>query len=65
MNGSELRRLREQMGLTQGQLAEEVGVHKNTVARWERDELSIRESTARLLEYVARERPGSKNGRQA
>jgi len=31
----QLRTLREQAGLTQGQLAERVGVHRNTVYNWE------------------------------
>ena len=53
MDGQEVRQIREKLGLTQEQLAREVGVHKNTVARWERNELSIRETTARLLQFVA------------
>jgi transcriptional regulator with XRE-family HTH domain len=59
MNGQQVREIRERLGFTQEQLAREVGVHKNTVARWERNELSIRESTVRLLQFVvmnARER---------
>jgi putative transcriptional regulator len=58
MKGEQVRRIRTQLGFTQEELAKQVGVHKNTVARWERDELSIRESTARLLQFVARDRPG-------
>jgi transcriptional regulator with XRE-family HTH domain len=53
MNGQEVREIRDKLGFTQEQLAREVGVHKNTVARWERNELAIRESTARLLAFVA------------
>ena len=52
MNGQEVRAIRDKLGFTQEQLAREVGVHKNTVARWERNELAIRESTARLLAFV-------------
>jgi DNA-binding transcriptional regulator YiaG len=52
MKGEQVRQIRAQLGLTQEQLAEQVGVHKNTVARWERDELSIREMTARLLRLL-------------
>ncbi len=55
MTGTELRNLRQQMQLTQQELADRIGVHKNTVARWERDELSMRSSMARLLEYLIRE----------
>ena len=52
MDGQEVREIREKLGFTQAQLSREVGVHKNTVARWERNELSIRETTARLLQFV-------------
>jgi putative transcriptional regulator len=55
MIGADVRKIRERLGLTQEQLAARVGVHKNTVARWERDELSVRETTARLLQFLVRE----------
>lgn len=35
MSGEELRRRREALNLTQPQLAVEVGVHPNTIWRWE------------------------------
>ena len=38
---------------TQSQLAEAVGVTWNTIARWERGEIPIRESMARLIRLVA------------
>jgi transcriptional regulator with XRE-family HTH domain len=38
MTGNELRQRREQMMLTQVELAQRLGVAANTVARWERDE---------------------------
>lgn len=41
MRGQELKDWRTKAGLTQAQLAEELGVTSNTVARWERDEMSI------------------------
>lgn len=41
MTGNELRSWRTKAGLTQAQLAEQLGVTSNTVARWERDEMSI------------------------
>ena len=53
MSGQEVRDIREQLGFTQEQLAHAVGVHKNTVARWERNELTVRESTAKLIAFVA------------
>ena len=62
MSGQDVREIREKLGYTQEQLARAVGVHKNTVARWERNELSIRESTAKLLAFVS---DGASQGRQA
>ena len=41
MTGSELRRIRKRLGLTQVQLAERLGVTGNTVARQERGEVRI------------------------
>lgn len=53
MTGEEVRRLRRQLGLTQAELAERVGVTANSVARWERDEMRVREPAARLLRLLA------------
>ena len=52
MNGKELRTIRDKHGWTQVQLAEKLGVTPNTVARWERDEVGIREPMARLIQSV-------------
>lgn len=38
--GERIRRLRKKAGLTQEQLAEAVGVHENSVSRWENNELT-------------------------
>jgi DNA-binding transcriptional regulator YiaG len=35
MTGDEIRRLRERLGLSQEQLAKKLGVHRNTVIKWE------------------------------
>lgn len=58
MTGEELRRIRKRLGLTQQQLAERLAVHSNSVARWERDEMPIRELTARLVRLLAKMPPG-------
>lgn len=61
MKGEELRRLRRQLGLTQVEMAERLGVAANTVARWERNEMSINEPAARLARFlVETERPKGK-----
>lgn len=52
MDGKELRKRRDQMNLTQVELAEELGVKSNTVARYERDELAIPEPVARLTVLI-------------
>ncbi len=64
MTGDEVRRLRQRLGLTQAQLAERIGVHQNSLARWERGELGIRESAARLMRILAeRTPPAPRKGR--
>ena len=41
MTGKQLRDARRYLNLTQEELACELGIHKNTIARMERDELAI------------------------
>jgi transcriptional regulator with XRE-family HTH domain len=52
----ELQHIRAELGLTQGQLAEEVGVHRVSVTRWETGERAIPEPTARLIEKIRSEK---------
>ena len=54
MEPRELRRARAGLGLTQAQLAERLGVTKNTVARWEVGIRGIPEPTARLIGLIAK-----------
>ena len=56
MKGQELRRLRKRMALTQEQLAKKIGVTENTVARWERNEVSISEPATKLVKILAGEK---------
>jgi len=49
MAGKQLRVIRKHLKWTQVQMAEAVGVTSNTVARWERGEVPIREPMARLI----------------
>jgi DNA-binding transcriptional regulator YiaG len=53
MTGPQLRKIRDTLGLTQRQLADRLGVHWNSVARWERDEVRIAEPVARLVRMLA------------
>ena len=60
MTGKEVKQARRTLGLTQRAFAERVGVVANTVARWERDELTVGTTAAiliRLLAQPARKRP--------
>jgi len=52
MIGQEIRAVRKRLGLSQSLFAELVGVQRNTVARWERGELTIGEPAARLIKII-------------
>ena len=49
MKGKELRKIRRYLGLTQVEMAKRLGVTSNSLARWERDEVPIREVMARFI----------------
>jgi DNA-binding transcriptional regulator YiaG len=56
MSGAELRAIRHQLGLTLQGFAPQLGIHWNTLARFERDEINISgpvEKLARLLLELA------------
>lgn len=53
MRGRELQGIRKRLGWSQAQLAEEVGVASNSIARQERGEMAIRECLARLIRLIA------------
>ena len=53
MRGKELQKIRTRLKWTQVELAEAVGIASNTLARYERDEISIPEPTARLIKTIA------------
>ncbi len=48
-------KIREKLKWTQARLADAVGVSRNTVARWERDEVGIGEPAARLVHRILAE----------
>ena len=58
MKGVYLRQLRHRLDLSQVALAKELGVHSNTIARYERDELRISEPVARLMRLICKEKLG-------
>jgi DNA-binding transcriptional regulator YiaG len=53
--GVQLKTLRAELGLTQPQLGEKLGVARNTVTRWEMGIRSIPEPVVRLLEFLRKE----------
>jgi transcriptional regulator with XRE-family HTH domain len=55
MDGEELRKLRGRQ--TQVAFAGQLGVHSNTLARYERDELPIPEPVARLAQLLSKAKP--------
>jgi putative transcriptional regulator len=64
MKGKELRDVRKRLKLTQVEFAELVGVTSNTVARWERDEMGIREPIARLIQRIAASEKAAGKGKR-
>ncbi len=54
MNGKTLKEKRSELDFTQEQLANELGVTANTVARWERDEMKIPPFLHLALETIER-----------
>jgi transcriptional regulator with XRE-family HTH domain len=56
MDGAEMFTLRQQLGFSRAQLAAELGVHWNTVNKWERGDNKISEPVARLLRRIVAER---------
>ncbi len=52
MTGEQIKRLRKALGYTQARLAEEVGVTANTIAGYERAELSPSPPVQKLLKLL-------------
>ena len=52
MDGQTFRELRLKLAYSQAELAREIGVSANTVARWERGELPVNRPAARVLELL-------------
>jgi transcriptional regulator with XRE-family HTH domain len=63
MFSKEILTIRKRMGLTQAELAQKLGVARNTVTRWECGIMGIRETSARLLR-VLDAKPQSRDARQ-
>jgi DNA-binding transcriptional regulator YiaG len=56
----DVKRLRRRLGMTQAQFGDLVGVAANTVARWERGELGMKATTARLISILVAGETGRK-----
>jgi DNA-binding transcriptional regulator YiaG len=57
MKPNAVRELRRELELSQSEFARLIGVAPNTVARWERGELGMRSTTARLIELLTTKKP--------
>jgi transcriptional regulator with XRE-family HTH domain len=55
MTSKELKEIRTSLGFTQEEFGKRLGVRKNTVWRWEKEERRIPETVARLVHYLAKE----------
>ena len=55
MKREELKQIRAKLGLSQLELAQQIGVARNTITRWEMGLRHIPEPVARLVQYLARE----------
>lgn len=52
MTGKEMVRARRRLNLTQRELGDSLGLHWNTIARMERDELPIMKQTELAIGYL-------------
>jgi transcriptional regulator with XRE-family HTH domain len=55
MTGPQLRTARKRLGLTQAGLGDLIGTTGNTIARWERAEVSVSEVAARFIKHLVAE----------
>lgn len=53
MTAHEFTQIRKQLGMNQREIADELGVHYNTVNNWEADRHRIPNATAVLLRHLA------------
>ena len=60
-----VRELRERLGMTQAEFAQEVGVHVPTVSRWERGVMKPAPMAIKIMEALARRAGRSGKGAAA
>ena len=53
MDGKTVKQIRTRLKLTQGKLAKRLGVHRQTIAKWERGTHRVPEMAAMLLRQMA------------
>ena len=65
MTGKALRAARSRLKLTQEELAKRLGVQKNTVWRWEKEQRHIPETVVKLLEFLRKEEQATGGTKQS
>lgn len=65
MTPERIAQIRHELGLSQRQFAELVGVHMMTVSKWERGINPISAPTARLIEMIRAIRSNIRNGAES
>lgn len=60
MTGQELRRARRKLDMTQREIAQALELHKNTIARMERNELPIVKTTELAVRFLLVKKGGEK-----
>jgi len=62
MTGKQMQRARKSLGITRRQLGDALGLHWNSIARMERDELPVVKQTELALRYLlVKNRRGGKS----
>ena len=62
MEGAKLRRFRKRLRMSQAELAEAIGIQKNSIARMERGERPIRKHTELSVRYLLLTKKGVRHG---
>ena len=54
MSGSQVKKFRERLGMSQAELAHELGIDRTTVNRWESGIIGVSDSRVKMLKMIAK-----------